>query len=121
MVKRKGMTAGNRKMKTGEKINLKAPSYKWLVCRKCELNEVKVDEEVKACVCSICLTIACDYVPRVAKSPKKSKKVVNTFENLRAKEEKEAKLAQEFKKKKAKLKSVPKKRKKTKKKTKKEK
>lgn len=107
MVKRKGMVAGNRKIKKGSTINLKAPSYKYLVCRKCEFNEVKVDEDAKACVCYLCLTIACDYIPRVAKAPKKSLKVVNTFEKLRAKEAKEAKLAKEFKKKKA-IKACPK-------------
>lgn len=119
MIKRKGMVAGNRKIKKGQTLDLKAPSYKWLLCRKCELIEVKVDEEAKACVCYLCLTIACDYVPRVAKTPKKSLKVVNTFENLRAKEEKEAKLAKEFKKKKSIKNAKPKTKKKTKRKTKK--
>ncbi len=71
MVKRKGMTAGNRKMKTGQIYDLKAPSYKWLVCRKCNFNEVKVSIETKECVCSICLTLACDYVPRPPVAPKK--------------------------------------------------
>lgn len=105
MVKRKqGLKASNRKLQhDGKKIDLKAPSYKWLVCRRCEIYDVKVSIETVACICSICMTIACDHMPRVidATKPKKSLKIVNTFEKNREKEEKEANLAAIFKKKKA--------------------
>jgi len=107
MVKRKqGLKAGTHKIQHGGRIDLKAPSYKWLVCRRCP-NEVKVSIETFACVCSICMTRACDHMPRIIEPKKKSLKVVNTFEKNRAKEENEATLAATFKKKKAELKDEP--------------
>lgn len=120
MVKRKGLKAGNRKFQhDDQKVDLKAPSYKWLLCRKCEFHEVKVSIETVACICSICMTIACDHMPRVIDAPKKSEKplkVVNTFENNRAKEEKEANLAAIFKNKKSAIKDGSEPKKKTRKK-----
>ena len=111
MVKRKqGLKAGSRKIQiNGQKVDLKAPSYKWLICRRCEVNEVKVTIETVACICSICMTRACDHMPRVLEPKKKSLKIVNTFEKNRAKEKKEARLADTFKKKKADLKDEHKK------------
>lgn len=110
MVKRKqGLKAGNRKIQTSQKIDLSTPSYKWLLCRRCELNEVRVSIEAVACVCSLCMTRACDHMPRVIEPKKKSLKIVNTFEKNREKEEKQATLAATFKEKKATLKDKPKK------------
>ena len=107
MVKRKGMKSGNRRIQKSNKINLQQPSYKWMLCRKCKRNEVKITTEAKSCVCYLCLTRACDYMPRIVKpfkNPGKTSKTINTFKNLQDAEKQQDKLAKDFKKKKAALK-----------------
>lgn len=84
-------------------IDLKDPSYKWLVCRKCNLIEVKVSVEAVACVCAYCLCRACDYQPNLpkTKTPKMTRKKktaqLSSFAKHELEAQKQAELADDFK------------------------
>ncbi len=119
----KGIVPG-RKLGKSKPFDLKQPSWKWLICRKCNFNEVKVSVETIKCICSLCLTMACPYTPagKVAPKTTREKKVgISTFAKRELEDKEQADLAKAFSKKKSDLKdgnvpSKPKKRKTTKKK-----
>lgn len=114
MAKRKkkstGIPARKYKKAKTQTLDLKAPSYKWLVCRKCELNEVEVIVEAIGCVCTYCLLNAVEP-PKTPKKPKASttttatKPVMSTFAKNELKAQKQAELAKAFKKKKSDIKN----------------
>lgn len=61
-----------RKVRSSKRMTLSKQSYKWVVCSKCNFNEVKVSEEAIGAICSHCCQTMVEIPAILKKSAKTS-------------------------------------------------